>query len=213
VSNLALKIGQVDRIGISDDQLPHTGGAEIKRHRTPQPAGANNQYSGFFEPLLTFNANLRQKNMPAVAEHFLIIHRIDASEVPGGILMLFVCAPLFRRFVLVAVHLLFIYAGKNFLRFDFGRIDGHVFTLHGFTETGQRALEFLHQAVVEMKALFDKRSFQAIQGVMHDVVPDDQYRIGNAQIRLDTIQSMQQFACARGLSRRQRMEGNFPGLV
>ncbi len=72
MDDLALQVGIVDDIIINKPDAPHTRGGEIQRHRGAQPAGADDQDGGGFQPALTVHAHLRDEQVARVAHNFFV---------------------------------------------------------------------------------------------------------------------------------------------
>lgn len=73
MNDLALQIGQVDRVEIRQMQLTDTGRRQIQRDRRTEAAEADDQHAAVFELQLPIDVDVLQQNLPAVAQQFLII--------------------------------------------------------------------------------------------------------------------------------------------
>jgi hypothetical protein len=76
MQNLALQVSEIHFIPIGQHQGAHTSGGKITRSRRTQTACTHDQHARLVDGLLPFNADLRQQNMPAVAQQLLVIHGI-----------------------------------------------------------------------------------------------------------------------------------------
>src|SRR6266550_1074617 len=85
VQNLAMQVGQIDRIEIDQADRPNSRGCEIQRDRRAKAAGANKQRARVLERTLAFLANLRQENVPTVP------HQLFASQLRRVAARLGVC--------------------------------------------------------------------------------------------------------------------------
>ena len=65
--DLPLQIGEVDNIAVAQCEFADATRGEIKRSRRPKAAGSDNQCMGLIKFFLTFYAQLRKQNVPAVA--------------------------------------------------------------------------------------------------------------------------------------------------
>ncbi len=74
VENLPLQIGEIDRIAVSQHQRTDAGGSQIQRGRRTQAAGTEYQHARGTQLFLPFDADLRQQDVAAVAQQFLIVH-------------------------------------------------------------------------------------------------------------------------------------------
>jgi hypothetical protein len=83
MADLALQVGKVNRIGIGDYKFSDPRGTDIQSNGTPQSTGTDNQNRCVIEFLLALDTDLRQKNMPAIAEQLLIIHWVLAARICG----------------------------------------------------------------------------------------------------------------------------------
>ena len=73
VQDLPLEIGEVDLVGIDQREAADAGRGEVERCRTAQPARADDQRVGGAQLLLSLDPDLRQQNVPAVAEKLLVV--------------------------------------------------------------------------------------------------------------------------------------------
>jgi hypothetical protein len=72
VNDLALQVGQIDTVEISQMQCSDAGRRQIQRYRRTQSAEADNQNAALFEAQLAVDVDLLQKDLPAVAQQFLV---------------------------------------------------------------------------------------------------------------------------------------------
>ncbi len=72
MDDLPLQIGHVDRVEIGKMQLTHTRGGQIQRNRGAQATQAYDQRLALLETQLPFYIDLRQQNLPAVAQQLRI---------------------------------------------------------------------------------------------------------------------------------------------
>ena len=95
VSNLALQVAQIDLIEIGQVQFAHTGRGQIQGHRRAQPAEADDQHTALLEAQLPGDIDLRQENLPAVAQQVVVrqVHA-HACQLPSEIRS---CPPRSRR--------------------------------------------------------------------------------------------------------------------
>src|SRR5512139_1458061 len=98
---------------------------------------------------------------------------------------------------------------ESLLGFDVRLVGGDVSALHALAEVGQRTPEFAEQAVVEMEALTRKRSLQTFQGVLADVVVDQQVVAVRPGRHHQPFQALQQQQGAFRLPGGQGMENDF----
>jgi hypothetical protein len=73
VEDLALQVGEVDFVGVGEGEAPDAGGAEVQRRRAAQAAGPDDDDVRRTQLLLTIDADLRQQDVPAVAEKLLVV--------------------------------------------------------------------------------------------------------------------------------------------
>ena len=67
VNDLALQVGQRDRVVIDDPERPHPGRGEILDKRRTQPAGADDQHPRRLQLLLPRTADIGKHDMARVA--------------------------------------------------------------------------------------------------------------------------------------------------
>ena len=76
VEDLALQVGEVDLVGVGEGEAADAGGGEVERGGTAEAARADDQRARGAQLLLSFNADLRQQNVPAVAEKLLVVQLV-----------------------------------------------------------------------------------------------------------------------------------------
>jgi hypothetical protein len=72
VEDLPLQVGEVDLVAVGDSQLADTRRSEIERGGAAEPARADYQRMCRSQPLLSFDPDLGEKDMAAVAEELLV---------------------------------------------------------------------------------------------------------------------------------------------
>ena len=77
VRDLALQVGEIDRIVVDDGDRPDTGRAEVQRDRGPQPAGADHERVRSEQLALAFDPDLVEQDMARVAQQLVVVHRWD----------------------------------------------------------------------------------------------------------------------------------------
>jgi hypothetical protein len=73
IEDLALQVGQVDLVGVGQDQPADAGGGEVKRSRAAQAARADDEDGSGAQLLLALYPDLGKKDVPGVAEKLLIV--------------------------------------------------------------------------------------------------------------------------------------------
>src|SRR6185503_11179078 len=73
IQDLPLQVGEVDLVGIDQREAADAGRGEVERCRATQPAGADDQRVRRAQLLLSFDPDLRQQDVPAVAEKLLVV--------------------------------------------------------------------------------------------------------------------------------------------
>jgi hypothetical protein len=73
VEDLALQVGEVDRVGIGQRQLADAACCEVERRGTAEAAGADNQRGRSAQPLLPLDPDLGKEDVAAVAEELLVV--------------------------------------------------------------------------------------------------------------------------------------------
>ena len=74
VDDLALQIGEIDVVVVADRQLSDAGGSEIQRGRRAESSRTDDRAHARGEFLLSLDADLRQQDMPAVAQELVVVH-------------------------------------------------------------------------------------------------------------------------------------------
>ena len=84
VHDLPLQVGEVHLVVVAQGDPTDAAGREIQRHGRTQSAGADHQRMGREQLLLAVDADLRQKDVPAVAQQLLVV-QVDLVRVhlPG----------------------------------------------------------------------------------------------------------------------------------
>ena len=83
VEYLALEVGEVDAVRIADRQRPDTRRDEKLGDRRAEPAGTDHENMRGGEALLRFDAELREQDVPAVAEQLSVVHRRGRVPLSG----------------------------------------------------------------------------------------------------------------------------------
>ena len=78
--HLALQIAQFHRVVVGQRDVADTGTGQIQRHRRAQPASTNHQYPRCSQPLLAFDIDFRQQDMPAIAQQRRIVQICHEGE-------------------------------------------------------------------------------------------------------------------------------------
>ena len=84
VRDLALQVGQVDRVVIDQRDAPDAGRAEVERHRRAEPAGADDQRMPVEQPLLALDADLVEQDVPRIAQQLVIVSWTDFHHQEQG---------------------------------------------------------------------------------------------------------------------------------
>src|SRR5258707_8902588 len=79
IENLALEVGEIDLVGIRDDQAPKAARREVERRRAAEAAGADDQRRRGAQPLLPYHPDLGEKDVAAVAEELLVVQLRTSS--------------------------------------------------------------------------------------------------------------------------------------
>jgi hypothetical protein len=77
VEDLPLQVGEVDLVGISENQPAYAARRQIERRGAAEAAGADDQRGGSAQPLLPFDPDLGEKDVAAVAEELLVVQCAD----------------------------------------------------------------------------------------------------------------------------------------
>ena len=72
VEDLSLQVGEIDLVGVGQGQAADACRGEVKRGRTAEAAGADDQRGGGTELLLTLDPDLGKEDVPAVPEELLV---------------------------------------------------------------------------------------------------------------------------------------------
>jgi len=75
MDDLPLQIGQVHHIEIADRQLADPTRRQIKRCRRTQAAGTDDERMAVDQLVLAFVTDLREKNVPAVTQELIVVHK------------------------------------------------------------------------------------------------------------------------------------------
>jgi hypothetical protein len=75
MQDLALQIGEVNLIAVGEGNVAQAGGGEIEGGRRAQAAGTDNQRLGVDQALLSFDADLVEQDVAAIAKQLLVVHR------------------------------------------------------------------------------------------------------------------------------------------
>ena len=73
VEDLALQVGEVDLVGIGNGEFADAARGEIERGGTAQTACADDQRVRCAQALLALDPDLRQQDVPAVAQELLVV--------------------------------------------------------------------------------------------------------------------------------------------
>ncbi|MNY57311.1 hypothetical protein D3C86_1934980 [compost metagenome] len=68
MQDLALQVGHIDTVEVGQVQLADTGRCQVQGDGRAQPAQADDQGASGLEPQLAIDIDLRQENLPAVAQ-------------------------------------------------------------------------------------------------------------------------------------------------
>jgi hypothetical protein len=74
VCDLALQVGDVDRVVVDDRQVPDAGRAQVQRHRRAQATGSDHQRVRSEQPLLAFDAELVEQDVARIAQQLVVGH-------------------------------------------------------------------------------------------------------------------------------------------
>src|SRR3989338_5237245 len=80
VDDLRLEVGEVHCVEVDDAKPSDAGGGKIQAEWRTQTAGADQQDLGLHELLLALNADLRDDEVPAVAEDLVTCERGHGSD-------------------------------------------------------------------------------------------------------------------------------------
>ena len=102
--DLPLQVGQVDPVGVGEDQAAEAGCGEVERRRAAQAARADDERRSRSQPLLPLDSDLGEQDMAAIPEELLVVQSVttrqDASAQFG-----FVVAPVGLVFASVGATL------------------------------------------------------------------------------------------------------------
>jgi len=73
VEDLALQVGEVDPVRIDEGQAADAGGGEVERGGAAEAAGADDERARGAQLLLPLDTDLREEDVPAVAEKLLVV--------------------------------------------------------------------------------------------------------------------------------------------
>ena len=82
VEDLALQVGEIDRVRVGERDAAETGGGEIERCGAAEAAGADDQRMRRAQPLLSLDPDLGEKDVAAVAEELLVVQLAVAVGLP-----------------------------------------------------------------------------------------------------------------------------------
>jgi len=74
VGDLALQVGEIDRVVVDHGELADTGRAEVERDRRAQAAGADDQGMAVQNALLAFDADFLEQDMARIAQQLIVVH-------------------------------------------------------------------------------------------------------------------------------------------
>jgi hypothetical protein len=74
VKDLALQVGEVDRVAVDEGQPADAGGGEVERGGAAEAARADDQRRGGAQLLLPLDTELGEEDVPAVAEKLLVVN-------------------------------------------------------------------------------------------------------------------------------------------
>src|SRR3989338_3246836 len=74
MNDLALQIAEIHRVVVAQGQPSDTAGGEIQRGRRTEPAQTDDEHFCIEQALLPLNADLRQQDVPAIAQQLLVVH-------------------------------------------------------------------------------------------------------------------------------------------
>ena len=81
--DLALQVGEVDLVVIADRDACRRRRRQIQRDGRAEAAGADDQRVRGEQFLLAFDADLRQQDVPAVAQQLVVVHgRVCGRPAP-----------------------------------------------------------------------------------------------------------------------------------
>jgi hypothetical protein len=83
MKNLALQIGEINRVVINQRDFANASRSEIKRGGRAKATGANNQRVSGKYTFLAFNAQCVEQDVPAITEKLLVRHLY--SRHSGGV--------------------------------------------------------------------------------------------------------------------------------
>ncbi|MNS93939.1 hypothetical protein D3C72_1281400 [compost metagenome] len=82
VGDLALQIGQVDRVVIDEGQLADAAGGQVHGRRRAEPARADHQHMRIEQGLLAFDADLIKQDVARVAQQLVVVHGFTSTANP-----------------------------------------------------------------------------------------------------------------------------------
>ena len=80
MGDLPVQVGELDPVVVDDAERADAGRREIQRERRAEAAGADQQHPGLEQLGLADPADLRQHDVPGVAEHLLFGEQRDTSS-------------------------------------------------------------------------------------------------------------------------------------
>ena len=78
--DLALQVGEVDVVGVAERDAADAGGREIERGGAAEAARADDERVRREQPLLSFDADLRQQDVAAVAKQLLVVQFVGVGR-------------------------------------------------------------------------------------------------------------------------------------
>ena len=90
MDDLALQVGEVDLVVVAQGDAADAAGCQVERDGRAQPAGADHQRVRREQFLLAVDADLRQQDVPAVAQQLLVV-QVDAWDQVAPIACLDAC--------------------------------------------------------------------------------------------------------------------------
>ena len=79
MNDLAMQVAQVDRVVVDDADPADAGGGEVERGGAAEAARTDDQRVRGAQLLLSFDPDLRQQDVPAIAEKLLVVQGVRGS--------------------------------------------------------------------------------------------------------------------------------------